>query len=172
MHILSGIGFRVYRQNDPKYRRAEFGKSAYYWKSRLRAMGYAWVYSTLFEIGPVSEASIGNVQRDYPEVGFVDHVMTPVLGLGWMMAEDSVDKYVIKKIEAHYRNPYFRAVARSVLNPTRTYANLIGFRPPWERDTRPGVRAYDPQQMVLLAASQRPSESSVAGKSSAFAQPP
>ena len=53
-----------------------------YWKSRLRATAFSWVYSTLFEIGPISEASLGNVQREYPEVGFVDHVWTPVLRVG------------------------------------------------------------------------------------------
>jgi hypothetical protein len=37
----------------------------------------------LFEIGPISEASIGNIQAYYPEQGFVEHVVTPVIGLGW-----------------------------------------------------------------------------------------
>lgn len=49
-------------QNDPGFRSAQFGRSTRYWKSRLRAAGYAWAYSTQFELGPLSEASLGKVQ--------------------------------------------------------------------------------------------------------------
>ena len=166
-HPIQGAvsGF-IWVQNDPKYRRTEFGMNSMYWKSRLRATAFSWVYSTLFEIGPISEASLGNVQQDYPEVGFVDHVMTPVLGLGWMIVEDSLDKYVVKRIEARTRNRYVRAIARSVLNPARTYANVVAFKPPWERYTRPGVSVYDPNLWAVASTRKSPSGADVSGSKS------
>ena len=156
----------IWVQNDPKYRRTEFGMNSMYWKSRLRATAFSWVYSTLFEIGPISEASLGNVQQEYPEVGFVDHVWTPVLGLGWMMAEDSIDKYIVKRIEGHTRNRFARAMARSLLNPARSYANVVAFKRPWERYTRPGVNEYDPNLWSIASTRKSPSGSDVSGSKS------
>lgn len=139
-HPMQGAvaGF-IFVQNDRKYRTVEFGKNRQYWKSRLRAAAFSWAYSEQFEIGPLSEASIGNVQAFFPQQGFVDQVATPAIGLGWMIAEDSMDSYVIRRIEAHAHNPYVRLLARSGLNPTRSLANMIAARVPWHRDTRPGV---------------------------------
>ena len=153
-------------QNDPKYRRTEFGMTDTYWKSRLRAAAYAWAYSMLFEIGPAGEASIGNVQSHYQEVGFVDHVVTPTLGLGWMMAEDAIDKYIIKRMEAFTQNRQLRILARVGLNPTRSYANVMGFRRPWQRDTRPGVSEYDPHLWAIASTGETSSGSRVAGRNS------
>ena len=76
--------------NDVRYRHAEFGKNPDYWKGRLRAAAFAWVYSTQFEIGAFSEASIGAIQATPPQQGFVDHVITPTVGMGWMVAEDAL----------------------------------------------------------------------------------
>ena len=87
-HPMEGAvsGF-LWAQNDRAYRRAEFGKSAAYWNGRLRAAGFAWVFSTQFEIGPLSEASIGGIQAQWPQQGFVDHIIAPSIGMGWMIAE-------------------------------------------------------------------------------------
>ena len=139
-HPMQGaVSGYLFVQNDRKYRAAEFGKNREYWKSRLRASAFAWAYSEQFELGPLSEASIGNVQAFFPQQGFVDQVATPAIGMAWMIAEDSMDRYVIERIEAHTRNPYVRVLARSGLNPTRSMANMIAARVPWHRDTRPGV---------------------------------
>ena len=139
-HPMEGAvaGF-MFVQNDRKYRKVEYGANANYWRSRLRAAAFAWVYSEQFEIGPVSEASLGNIQSYYPAYGFVDHVVTPVIGLGWMVAEDALDRYVVKAIESRVSNPWVRILARSWLNPARSYANFMAFRRPWERDSRLGV---------------------------------
>jgi hypothetical protein len=59
--------------------------------------------------------------------------------MAWMIAEDSMDQYVIKRIEARAHNPYVRLLVRSGLNPTRSMANMLAARVPWHRDTRPGV---------------------------------
>jgi hypothetical protein len=48
-----------------------------YWKSRLAATAWAAAYSVQFEVGPYSEASIGNVGLHPQTTGWTDHIMTP-----------------------------------------------------------------------------------------------
>jgi hypothetical protein len=139
-HPMQGaVAGYIFVQNDRKYRAVEFGKSRQYWKSRLRATAFSWAYSEQFEIGPLSEASIGNTQAFFPQQGFLDQVATPAIGLAWMIAEDSMDRYVIERVDAHVHSPYGRLLVRSGLNPTRSLANMIAGRVPWHRDTRPGI---------------------------------
>ena len=136
-HPMEGsvTGF-IWQHNDRAYRDVVFGKNARYWKAKLRSAAFAYVFSVQFEIGPVSEASLGNIQATYPAQGFVDHVVTPAIGLGWTILEDSLDRYLIRTIEAHTSNPYLRALSRG-LNPARAGANMFEGRYPWERDDRP-----------------------------------
>ncbi len=142
-HPMQGsvAGF-LFAQSDAAYRRTEFGASPEYWKGKLRATAFAWAYSTQFEIGTVSEASIGAIQATFPQQGFVDHVITPAVGLGWMFGEDVVDRYVIKRLEGVTDNRYVRLLLRAGLNPARTFANVLQMRRPWDRDSRPGVMSY------------------------------
>jgi hypothetical protein len=128
-------------QNDRRYTTAEFGRSSHYWKSRLRAAAFAFVYSSQFEIGPLSEANIGYIQSRYPQQGFVDHVITPTFGFAWMVAEDSIDRYLLTAFERRVGNPQLRLLARGFLNPSRSMANMLRWKLPWHRDTRPGVLA-------------------------------
>jgi hypothetical protein len=155
-HPLHGAiaGF-IWVQNDRRFLHAEFGKSRAYWKSRLRAMTFAWAYSTQFEIGPVSEATVGNVQAKYPQQGFVDHVITPTLGLAWMIGEDALDRRVIRWVETRTTNRYVRLLIRGGLNPARSMANIMRGAPPWHRDTRAGVLAV--HSPSLPAGSSSPS---------------
>lgn len=145
-HPMQGAvaGF-IFAHNDRAYRRVEFGKNRDYWLGRLRAGAYAYVYSLQFEIGPISEASIGKVQRDYPQQGFVDQAITPTIGIGWMVMEDAIDKYIVRRLEDRYRNAYLRALLRGTLNPAHTFANLMAFKYPWYRDNRPSIWDYDPK---------------------------
>jgi hypothetical protein len=139
-HPMQGaVSGYIWTQNDRDYIGAEIGRNSFYWKSRLRATAYSWAYSTMFEIGPFSEASIGKIQSRYPQQGFVDHVVTPVIGLGWMIGEDALDKYVIQPFEQKFANPYLRLAVRGVLNPSRSFANAMRLKVPWARDDRPGV---------------------------------
>jgi len=126
-------------QNDPGYRKARFGGSELYWKSRMRAFAYSAAYSTMFELGPVSEASLGNVGKDGLTMGYVDIVMTPVGGLTFMVIEDALDRYVIERIERATRNRYLKTLARTFLNPNRTFANTMRLKQPWYRDNRGGL---------------------------------
>jgi hypothetical protein len=145
-HPMQGAvaGF-IFAHNDRSYRRVEFGKNRDYWLGRLRAGAYAYVYSLQFEIGPISEASIGKVQRDYPQQGFVDQAITPTIGIGWMVMEDAIDKYIVRRLEGRYRNAYLRGFLRGALNPAHTFANGMAFKSPWYRDNRPSVWNYDPK---------------------------
>lgn len=137
--IQGAIAGFIWIQNDRKYRDAEIGSDRRYWKSRLRAAGFSWAYSEQFEIGPISEASIGAIQAHYPQQGFVDHVITPTVGLGWIIAEDSVDRYVALPLERRIGNPYLKMLVRSALNPGRSLANVLGGNVPWHRYTRDGL---------------------------------
>jgi hypothetical protein len=105
-----------------------------YVKSRLLATAWAAGYSVQFEIGPLSEASIGNVGMNRATAGWVDHVMTPLGGLGIMVAEDLLDRFVIQKMEARTNSKLVRVLLRVALNPTRASANVTGLRPAWYRD--------------------------------------
>lgn len=144
VHAMEGAfpGF-IERQNDPKYRSVEFGKSQRYWVSCMRSLAFSSVYSTVWSATPFGEPGIGFVEK-HNEPGVVDLVATQVLGFGWMVGEDALDRYVIERVEQHVRNRYVRALARSTLNPMRSYANVLAFRKPWQRDTRVGVSEYAP----------------------------
>jgi hypothetical protein len=143
-HSMQGaVAGYLWAQNDRAYRHAEFGANRLYWKSRLRAAAFTWVYSTQFEIGPVSEASIGGIQKQFPQQGFVDHVITPSIGMAWMVGEDVIDRYIIKRIEAATTNRWARLLSRGVMNPARSFSNFLNGSSPWSRTSRPGVLSYD-----------------------------
>lgn len=118
--------------HDPK-----LGFSKEYWASRGRATAWAAAYSIQFELGLVSEASIGNVGLNANTTGWVDHVVTPAGALAFMVVEDAVDRYLIVKIESMTRNRFLRALARTALNPSRTMSNTAQGRIPWARAGRP-----------------------------------
>ena len=142
-HPIEGaVSSHIWIHNDRRYRNVEFGRSRDYWMSRLRAYAYAWSLSEFFEIGLFSEASIGQIQRVCCAYGFVDHVITPNAGAVWLIGGDILDKYVVRRIEDHTRNAAVRAVARSVLNPPLSFANVLAGEFPWHRDNRPGVHEY------------------------------
>ncbi len=116
---------------------AEFRGTSRYWSSRGRAMAWAAAYSLQFELGLFSEASIGNVGMRPETTGWVDHVVTPVGAFGWMVAEDALDRFLVKWAEGHVRNRGLRAALRFALNPGRALSNSASGRSPWYRDGRP-----------------------------------
>ena len=138
-HPIEGsiFGF-IERQNDPKYRFVQWGDGREYWVSLLRSMAYGAVWHTQWKIGPVSEASIANVML-HASPGFITLVDTPTLGFCTMLAEDAADRYLIMGLENRTSNRPIIILARSFLNPGRTFANLMAFRAPWARDTRIGL---------------------------------
>lgn len=133
-HPMQGslLGF-VQVQNDPAGSRLRFGGAGGYWRSRLKALAWSAAWSTQFEVGPVSQASIGNVGLHGKQT-YVDIVMTPTAGTAMLVAEDALDRYLIERIERRTNNRYARIFSRMALNPTRTAANLLRFKKPWHRD--------------------------------------
>jgi len=91
-----------------------------YWSSRARAAAWAAGYSLQFEIGPLSEASIGNVGMRPETTGWVDHVITPIGAFGLIVVEDALDRYAVKWVEQRVGNRYLRMLIRMAANPGRT----------------------------------------------------
>ena len=138
-HSMEGAIFGFIQQrNDPRYRQVEWGSGRDYWISRLRALSFSAVMSMQWKIGPASEASLGNVQL-HESPGFIDLVNTPTLGVCAMMGEDLADRYVIMALENRTANRVVLMLARSFVNPSRTFSNLTAFKEPWYRATRVGL---------------------------------
>jgi hypothetical protein len=107
-----------------------------YWASRGRATAWSAGYSLQFEIGPLSEAAIGNVGMRAETTGWVDHVVTPVGAFGFMVAEDAVDRYVVQWLERRVQNTFVRVILRLAANPSRTLSNTASGKLPWHRPDR------------------------------------
>jgi hypothetical protein len=135
-HPLQGAatGF-IQVQNDPKGIGQRFGGSGAYWRSRLKALAWSAANSTQFELGPISQASLGNVGKAR-KLTYVDLVITPTVGTVLLVTEDALDRFVVRRIENVSDNRYLRIAARMLLNPARSCANLFRFQKPWRRDTR------------------------------------
>jgi hypothetical protein len=125
---------RTWLNSHPTARSLELRKSKEYWASRAKAAQWAAIYSLQFEFGLFSEASIGNVGRDRATTGWVDHVMTPVGGFGILVAEDALDRYLVRRVEGRIHNSVVRAAVRMAVNPARALANIVEGHLPWYRD--------------------------------------
>lgn len=142
-HPLQGsVTGWIFINNSDKAKKQEFGRSKEYWRSRLKAFAWSTVWSTQFEFGPVSEATIGNVglrqKNGHSTMAWTDLVLTPVVGTAIVVEEDIVDKYILKNwIERRSNGVTTRVkILRSVLTPTASFSNLIRGKYPWKRDSR------------------------------------
>ncbi len=132
---MGGISNFIYLQNSPARDVAPDFHSGKYWRSRLKGMAFATIYSTQFEIGPYSEATIGNVGLRPGTSGYVDFVMTPIGGFAFTVIEDWADTRIARH-EERGLSPAKTRLLRSLLNPERSIANLLRRKAPWYRDTR------------------------------------
>jgi hypothetical protein len=143
--IMGAISMDIFVQNDPRGKTLQFENSKAYWHSRLWALLWSTIYSAEWKLGPVSEASFGNTgQHVYYDhdakkwtngTGSVGLVVTPVGGWVWAIAEDYMDKIVIRRLDQRTSNPFY-LFSMSFLNPCRGFANLMRYRAPWYRDYR------------------------------------
>ena len=140
-HAMEGaISGYIQIQNDPKGNQ-ELSMRRTYWSSRLKAMGWAALFSTQFELGPISEASLGNVglkprrQAKNP-MAWVDIVVTPTVGTAWLVGEDILDHYLVRRVENNSSSRLLRRLARSFFNPSRSLSNMLRLKVPWYRDNR------------------------------------
>ena len=140
-HPIGGAVYgQIYRQNDRRRGELEVGEPGY-GGMVLRALMFSTVMSAQFELGPFSEASIGNVGiRDANKMAWGDLVITPVLGVVWMVTEDAIDARVLKRMDG--QQIVWRNTERFFLNPSRSAANLSRGKWPWyrARDSDPGRR--------------------------------
>lgn len=139
--MMGAVSGYIQIQNDPKGIQEEISLKKSYWKSRMKAMGWSFFYSTQFELGLVSEASLGNIgirptKKAKNPMAYKDLVVTPVVGTAWLVGEDALDKYIIRRFEDHLPNRTTRILFRSFLNPTRSFANVMRGKWPWFRDNR------------------------------------
>ena len=75
--------------------------------------------------------------RERGTSGFVDFVVTPTGGMGMVVAEDWLDRYVVKPLESRTQSAGKRRFYRTLFNPQRSFANVLRGKLPWHRDTRP-----------------------------------
>jgi hypothetical protein len=137
--VQGAVSGRILVQNDPHSLYAEPGYNRAYGGSCLKAFGFAFLYSLQFELGPISEASIGNSKGTpfYPHpTSYVDLVVTPTVGTGWMVGEDLADHHLIATLERKISSRTLTLLIRSLSNPSRTMANALRFKWPWYRDDR------------------------------------
>jgi len=141
--MQGGLTGRIFVNNSDNAKKQQFGMSKEYWRSRGKAFVWSAVWSVQFEIGPLSESSLGNVglhQRNgRRSTGYVDYVITPTVGTGWLVGEDAIDRYVLKGwIEKKANGSLTRKVKilRTFLTPTTSVANILRWRYPWKRDDR------------------------------------
>jgi len=151
-HPIQGSAFGfIYRQNDPRYRNVQYGDGRVYYMSLLHSMAWAAIWHTEWKIGPVSEASIGNVML-HASPGFICLVDTATLGTVAMFAEDVADRYLITGLENRTTNRLLIVLARGFLNPGRSTANAMALHYPWRRTTRLALTGEDYQMRKELVA--------------------
>ena len=155
-HPMEGAVYGdIFLNNDPKGRAARFGKSSNYWYSRLKAMAWSTAWEAYFEIGPIfSEAAIGNEGGftyvpgcgPYPcdkfpgktfkpptdNTGWVDFVITPVVGMGWIVLEDAIEREFVERLAKDSPALKYK-ILRGSLAPSHTFANLFAGKKPWFR---------------------------------------
>jgi hypothetical protein len=147
-------------QNDPQGSRLEFSNTKAYWWSRFKATMWNAAYSTQWSIGPLSELTVekyGTKVRSpwnhdgtwpchesncYTGTGQVNLVITPLAGLGWLLTEDILDKYVARRVEAATTNRFWIDVVRCATNPIRGGANILHGKRPWYRPSRDVPSGY------------------------------
>lgn len=140
--MMGSVAGFIQVHNDPRGIKEEVSLKKSYWVSRLKATAWSFAYSTQFELGLISEASLGNIgirpygNRKHP-MAYVDIVITPVVGTGWLVGEDLLDKHFIRRFEDQMPDRVTYALFRSFLNPTRSFANILRGKKPWFRDNRP-----------------------------------
>jgi len=136
-HPIHGAaaGF-IWLEHDSRAAPPSDGFNRDYWTSRGRASLWAAFYSLQFEVGPMSEASIGNVGMDPRTTGWVDYVVTPLGALGIIVTEDAIDRYVIHRLETSTDKRPLQILFRLLLNPSRSLSNIALGRSPWARQDR------------------------------------
>ena len=154
-HSMQGaVAADIEIQNSPTDARIQWGDPGYV-HSRFKGFLWAIVYSTHSEISPAGEPGVGNeggftygVECQYHcngsnfkagdhytnDTGWVDFIATPTVGMAWVAAEDFLDKKVSNRLSERNPGRFWPKVVRSGLNPARSFANWLRWKPSWYRD--------------------------------------
>lgn len=127
--IMGGVVASIFDNNFSPVQNIEFGRNWEYVKATLLAMGFVAGYSIAFEIGPASEASIGNLGLHHGRNGYIDDVVTPLSGVAWSVMEDAVRHYYLTPLRE--RNPKLANALTLAFNPAHSLANAMALRYPW-----------------------------------------
>jgi hypothetical protein len=153
-HPMEGaIAGYIEVQNDPRGRELKISRDRRYWDSRFRAFLWETVYSTQWEIGPIGETAIFNQGGfTYPlgckkndsvceatakytnNTGWVDFIITPIVGTLWLLGEDAIDRYVSDPLVRRHPDAFGMKLVRASLNPPASLANILRGHFPWWRD--------------------------------------
>lgn len=167
-HPLEGsVTGNIQIVNDPRGRSLTFGRSRAYWMSRMRAMAWAAVYSAQFEAGPIlSESAIGNEGGYFYKpgcdpglscstgskkpitnnTGWVDFVVTPLVGTGWIVLEDAIEAELTSRFAPNEPDEALKwKMMRAALSPSHVMANFVAGKVPWYR-----YRIYGPDGGNIL----------------------
>ena len=120
----------IFANNDLVSQSTSIGRPGY-GRAKWRQFLFANLYSLQFELGPYSEASIGNVDQ-----ALVDHIVTPTVGTAWSVVEDLIDAKCIAKLRRSH--PKWAKALATFATPTHSLANIAGLKAPWYR-VRPQV---------------------------------
>ena len=126
--------------------------SAAYRKALLQTFAFVTFDAVQWKLGPLSEASIGHVglpahwwereckalnARCEPRTGMNDLVLNEVGGTAMTIGFQWLDKHVQKRIERRAQSRALIDTTRILMNPPQSVANIVRFRRPWFRDSRP-----------------------------------
>jgi len=138
--LLGSTSSFVFANNHRASQEAPIGATSRYWKAKGAQGIYSFIYSLNFELGPMSEASIGNVGLKPGEMTYCDFVVTPAVGLLISIGEDAARLHIIDRVKRSHR--YWGNTLALLLNPTRSVANVMGGRAPWRGPdwSEPGFR--------------------------------
>jgi len=143
----------IFWQNNDRVRFSDQDfHSAAYRHALLQAFAFVTIDAVQWKLGPLSEASIGNVglparwwDRDckalnipcVPRTGMNDLVLNEVGGIAMTIGFHWLDKHVQKGIEQRVHNRALIDTTRILTNPPQSVANIVRSRAPWFRDNRP-----------------------------------
>ena len=152
-HPLQGaVTSRIFLQNNPRSF-VPISKNRDYWVPWAQSMIWAAAWQVQWKVGPLSETSLGNAggwmyvpdcggQRSclnnpkYPKsptnnTGLTDWIVTPLVGGAWVLAEDTLERYVVAPVAREHRILGGR-ILRACLEPSRDFAALFAGTVPWE----------------------------------------
>jgi hypothetical protein len=122
--MMGSVTTHILGQNDPAYLANKIGSGDRYWRAKGKQFLFATAYSIQFEIGPLSESSLGNVHQ-----ASIDLWLTSTLGTVLSVGEDLAAQRVLRPLRA--KHPKWANTLTIFLNPTRSFANLLAFKAPW-----------------------------------------